>query len=188
MAVTRNINEVIVIKVIFLDFDGVVNNWDHFEGVDFNNVKYLIEIINATGAKIVASSSKKHTFQIDSSIDIKDTTYYKQYVTVLNYYGIDIFDVTPYVDKSRELEIIKYLGMHPEIEEFLILDDDYVIKSLLEHQVFLDLYNGITFEHVQPSIDILNDKLGFYPPEFNFDETYEERLIRIHEYHRSKKK
>jgi len=179
---------VIVMKVIFLDFDGVINNWDHFEGVDFDNVKYLLEIIKATDAKIVASSSKKHTFQIDSSIDMVDTCYYRDYVSILNDYGIEIFDVTPYVYESRELEIIKYLEMHPEIDEFLILDDDSVIKSLSEHQVFLDLYNGITSEHVKPSIDILNGNLGFYPPDFNFDESYEERLARIHEYHRVKKK
>ena len=175
-------------KIIFLDFDGVINNWDHFEGVDFNNVKYLLEIIKATDSKIVASSSKKHTFQIDPSIDIMDTCYYRDYVSVLNGYGIEIFDVTPYVCESRELEIIKYLEIHPEIEEYLILDDDVIIKSLLEHQVFLDLYNGITFEHVKPSINILNGQLGFYPPNFNFDENYEERLVRIHEYHSVKKK
>ena len=175
-------------KVIFLDFDGVINNWENFEGVDFNNVKYLVEIIKSTDAKVVVSSSKKHTFQIDSNVNIMDTCYYRDYVSKLNDYGIEIFDVTPYVNKSRELEIIKYLEMHPEIEEFLILDDDVVIKSLLEHQVFLDLYNGIALEHVEPSINILNGKLGFYPPNFNFDETYEERLIRIHEYHKVKKK
>ena len=61
-------------KVIFLDFDGVINNWKNFEGVDFNNVKYLLQIIKSTGAKVVASSSKKHTFQIDSSVNIIDTT------------------------------------------------------------------------------------------------------------------
>ena len=70
----------------------------------------------------------------------------------------------------------------------IILDDDVIIKSLLEHQVFLDLYNGITFEHVKPSINILHGQLGFYPPDFNFDENYEERIVRIHEYHMVKKK
>ena len=62
-------------KVIFLDFDGVINNWEHFEGVCFNNVKYLLQIIKSTGAKVVVTSSKKHTFQIDDSIDIIDTCY-----------------------------------------------------------------------------------------------------------------
>ena len=175
-------------KVIFLDFDGVINNWDHFEGVDFNNVKYLLEIINDTDAKVVVTSSNKYVFQRKNNIDILNTCYYRDYVSVLNGYGIEIFDVTPYVCESRELEIIKYLEMHPEIEEYLILDDDVIIKSLLEHQVFLDLYNGITFEHVKPSINILNGQLGFYPPDFNFDENYEERIVRIHEYHMVKKK
>lgn len=42
-------------KVIFLDFDGVINNWDNFDGVDYNNVSRLIKIINSTGAVIVAT-------------------------------------------------------------------------------------------------------------------------------------
>ena len=77
--------------------------------------------------------------------------------------------------------------MHPDVEEFLILDDDYIMKELREHQVFLDLYNGICEEHVIPSIDILNGKLGFYPKDFNFDESMEERIVRINEYHSKKR-
>ena len=88
---------------------------------------------------------------------------------------------------NREKEIIKYLEEHSEIEEFLILDDDYVINSLKEHQVFLDLYRGITQEHVEPSINILNGRLGFYPPEFNFDETPIQRNNRINQYYSRKK-
>ncbi len=28
-------------NIIFLDFDGVINNWNHFYGVDINNTKIL---------------------------------------------------------------------------------------------------------------------------------------------------
>ena len=174
-------------KVIFLDFDGVINNWVHFEGVDPRNVKPLLEIINATGAKVVASTSNKHYFQEYQDITIENTNYY-QYVKLLREYGIEIFDMTPLVNRNKELEIIEYLKRHPEVEYFLILDDDVIVKSLLEHQVFPDLYEGITEEHIRPSIDILNGKLGFYPPSFNFDETYGERWIRINEYHNCRKK
>lgn len=174
-------------KVIFLDFDGVINNWEHFEGVDSKNVRWLLEIINKTNAKVVVTSSNKYNFQRYSDVYMKNTLFY-EYVKTLNELGIEILDVTPYVNENRELEIVEYLKMHPEVEQFLILDDDRVIKSLLEHQVFLELYNGITEEHIKPSIDILNGKLGFYPPNFNFDESYEERWIRINEYHNSKKK
>jgi len=174
-------------KVIFLDFDGVINNWDHFDGVDPNNIKFLLKIINETNAKIVATTSNKYIFQKNSNIDVKDTLFYT-YIKVLNELGIKISDVTPYVNSNRELEIIEYLKIHPEIEEFLILDDDFIINSYLEHQIFLDLYNGITEEHIKPSIDILNGKLGFYPPNFNFNENVEQRLIRINEYHNNRKR
>lgn len=172
-------------KVIFLDFDGVINNWNNFDGVDINNVLPLLEIIKLTGAKIVATSSNKYSFQANG---VKyDNSRYSYYVSELKELGIDIFAITPYVDGNREREIIKYLEDHPEIKEFLILDDDYVINSLKEHQVFLDLYRGITKEHVEPSVSILNGKLGFYPHDFNFDETLEQRNIRINQYYSRKR-
>jgi hypothetical protein len=172
-------------KVIFLDFDGVLNNWNNFDGVDINNVLPLLEIVNDTGAKIVATSSNKYSFQVNG---VKyDDSKYSYYVSELNKLGIDIFDITPYVEGNREKEIIKYLQVHPEIEEFLILDDDYVISSLKEHQVFLDLYMGITKEHVEPSVRILNGSLGFYPPQFDFNETVIQRNTRINQYHLRKK-
>lgn len=170
-------------KVIFLDFDGVINNFNKDLIVDYDNVKYLLEIIMATGAKIVATTSNKYSFQKYGSEAIG----YYRYVKLLKEYGIEIYDVTPLVNLNRELEIITYLKTHPEVSEFLILDDDYVINSLREHQVFLDLYNGIGEEHVAPSVNILSGNLGFYPPDFNFSETIEERIVRINKYHSRKK-
>ena len=52
-------------KVIFLDFDGVINNWNNDFIVDYDNVKYLLEIIRDTDAKIVATSSNKYSFQVN---------------------------------------------------------------------------------------------------------------------------
>ena len=51
----------------------------------------------------------------------------------------------------------------------------------------MDMYNGLREEHVKPSVDILNGKLGFYPLDFNFNESLEERMIRINKYHSKKK-
>ena len=173
-------------KVIFLDFDGVINNWEHFEGVDYNNVKFLLQIIDMTGAKVVATSSKKYSFQRADGIDYDESSFC-EYVNILRSYGIEIVDITPYINERRELEISEYLKLHSEIEHFLILDDDSVIESLKEHQVFLDLYKGICEEHVNPSVNILNGKLGFYPPIFDFNETLEERNTRINEYYAKKR-
>ena len=173
------------VKVIFLDFDGVINNWNRDLLVDFENVKYLLEIIKVTGAKIVATTSNKYTFQA-YEVDHPNIKYY-HYIKQLKEYGIDIFDITPLVNLNRELEIKAYLDSHSEIEEFLILDDDYIINGLIGHQVFLDLYNGVCEEHVVPAINILNGKLGFYPPNFNFLETQEKRIIKCNKYHSKKK-
>lgn len=173
-------------KIIFLDFDGVINNFNHFDGIDYNNVKYLLEIIKLTDAKIVVTSSNKYVFQRNNDIDYRNTTFF-EYVKTLNDYGVEIFDVTPYAEGKRELEINMYLKVHPEIEQFLILDDEYVSDKFREHQVFLDLYNGICDEHVKPAVDILNGMLGFYPKDFDFNETIEERMVRINLYHSKKR-
>ena len=173
-------------KVIFLDFDGVINNWEHFERVDYNNVKFLLQIIDMTSAKIVATSSKKHSFQREFGIKYEESSFY-EYVNILKSYGINIEDITPYVKGIRELEINEYLKLHPEIEQFLILDDEFVSEMFKEHQVFLDLYRGICLEHVKPSVSILNGNLGFYPQNFDFNKTLEDRNTRINEYYAKKR-
>ena len=172
-------------KVIFLDFDGVINNWYSSDKVDIVNVRELKKIVNSTGALIVATSSNKYSFQ-ERGIKYEDSNYF-EYVKELEKYGINVFDVTPYVNQNREAEIMEYLRMHPEVEQYLILDDDGVWKNLLEHQVFLDLDLGIREEHVDVAIDILNGKLGFYPYDFNFNETLGERSIIINKYHKKRR-
>ena len=74
----------------------------------------------------------------------------------------EIYELTPYVDANRTLEIKKYLKEH-EIEQYVILDDELIGEELQEHQVFLDLYQGLQEEHIIPTINILNGNLGFYP-------------------------
>lgn len=169
-------------KVIFLDFDGVINNWHCFDEVDYNNTKVLLTIIKSTNAKIVVTSSTKYSFQRKENLNYENTIFYK-YIQLLKEYGIETFEITPYLNENREQEILAYLKEHPEIDEFLILDDDYVIGSLKEHQIFLELYKGLTEEHIKPAINILNGILGFYPQNFDFTETTEQRMIRINEYY-----
>jgi hypothetical protein len=161
----------------------VINNFNNDLLVDFQNVKYLLEIIKYSDAKVVATTSNKYSFQKYGG----DGIGYYRYVKKLKEYGIEVLDVTPFCDLDRELEIMTYLQMHPEVSEFLILDDDYIINNLKEHQVFLDLYRGICEEHVEPSLRILNGELSFYPANFNFSETNEERILRINKYYSRKK-
>lgn len=169
-------------KIIFLDFDGVINNWDNMEGVSIENVLILKEILKRTDAKIVATTSNKCCLQRPNPIDYYESKYYREYVKYLNELGIEIYDMTPYVWGNRTLEILKYLEEH-QVEQFVIVDDELIGKPLQEHQVFLDLYLGLQEEHINPILNILEGRLSFYPPTYDRTETPEELSIRINQYH-----
>lgn len=74
--------------------------------------------------------------------------------------GIEIVGFTPN-GKTRECEIIGYLSKHPEIENYVILEDDYFMKKLSDHLVKLPCQSigieqqGLQDEHVDKAIKIL---------------------------------
>lgn len=163
--------------VIFLDFDGVINNWDHFDGVDPKNALILKKVIEKTNARIVATTSNKYKFQ-NKNVNIKETGYYT-YILKLAELGIEIHDVTPYVEQDKEKEILAYLKNHQYIRNFVIVDDEHISDILKDHEVILDNYDGLLEEHIIPIISILEGKLGIYPPHFDMNETFEQRWTRI---------
>lgn len=170
------------IKVIFLDFDGVINDYQTFNYVNEENVRILKRIIDETGAKVVVTSSNKYTFQREKSHKkIEDTIMYTNYIKKLNENGIEIFDFTPLVDKDREHEILQYLNLHPEVEQYLILDDDYIIQQCMNHEIYLDLQSGLREKHLIPAIKILNGELNFYHDcnQAQLNESVYERIERM---------
>lgn len=50
-------------KIIFLDLDGVLNNWYHPELIDKKNALVLKKILELSKAKVVLTSSNKYSFQ-----------------------------------------------------------------------------------------------------------------------------
>lgn len=165
-------------KCIFLDFDGVINNWNHFEGVATENANILKRLIEISGAKVVATSSNKYCLQRNPNAHYYASEFYNVYAKPLNDFGIEIFALTPDEKSNRSLEIKKYLEDN-DVEEYVILDDELVDKSLQPHQVFIDLYQGLQEEHLAPSLRILNGQLGFYPPNYNREEQPIELVKRI---------
>ncbi len=161
-------------KVIFLDFDGVIN--ENANSDDFVNPLFVNEIkkiMDKTDAKIVVTSNKR-----------KEKSFcYQKYIKPLLQMGVEIYDYTPFVngklEETRELEIESYLKNHPEIQEFVIIEDDYVMQRLYDHQVFIEYSNGFVSEYIDPTLRILNGNLGFYPPEYDRSETFEERIRRL---------
>ena len=173
-------------KVIFLDFDGIINDYMTINEINEYNVEMLKQIVNETGAKVVVTSSWKYSYQRNNR-NMEDFLINNYYAQTLKKNGIDVIDWTPYVrgqaekNNQREQGILEYLRNHSEVTEYLILDDDYIIESLKEHEIFLDLGAGLREKHIISAIKILNGELNFYHDctQEQLSETSEERLIRM---------
>jgi len=111
-------------------------------------------------------------------------TFFALYLRQLEKFGIRVDGVTPMVQKKRLLEIRKYLEEHNDVEQFLIIDDEIFGYDFMDHLVYVDLYKGLQPEHIKPSLDILNGKLGFYPLNYDVTETSHQRLVRINKYYK----
>jgi hypothetical protein len=148
-------------KIIFLDIDGVLNSrkWaeahieqhpsDHRfmrEKLDKDAVARVQKIIDATGAKVVISS----TWRILNSLEsIKK---------ILSDHGLrgDVIGVTPQQCLNRGSEIQEWLTEHAPIDSFVILDDDDDMAHLMDRLVDTSFETGLQDEHVEQAIQLLS--------------------------------
>lgn len=157
-------------KVIFLDVDGVLNcqgttaRCGGLIGIDSAKVKLLKQIVDATGAKIVLSSS----WRLGYNRDGEQLEHHAQYLErKLNAEGLQIYDVTKSLRGmySRVEEVYDYMSDKDDIENFVILDDEdfnWKKRKLKPHWVKSTFYGtngGIHEEHVKKAIRILNSRL-----------------------------
>lgn len=151
-------------KIIFLDFDGVLNT-EHYQGLlqyqgkpwqdeygaffDPKAVKQLKRIIDATDADIVDESSWKY-LGLDAM---------KELWEVRNLPGT-IIDITPsLLGKNKGVEIASWLSKYAKQDiRYVIIDDEYVIlDSQLPHFILANPYEGITEEQANRAISMLNE-------------------------------
>ena len=125
-------------NIIFLDIDGVLNNEEtkekigHICGIDDSLLIKLKELVTLFNADIVLSSSWRLFWNrdlINDGINNWRGRSKKRYGRYLNIkfakYGLQITDKTEDIYWAyRAMEIAKYLTEHPEIENFIILDDE----------------------------------------------------------------
>ena len=110
--------------VVFLDVDGVLNSRttvqktpDGYQGIDDARVELLANVMHMMGAgDIVLSSDWKSMKPTDDD--------YAYLVSKLEKYGLTISEKTEGIHYDRGEGIAKYLKKHPEIEEYVILDDN----------------------------------------------------------------
>lgn len=153
-------------KVIFLDFDGVLNsrvydrqrNWNEQSEIDETRLPLVKKIVEETGAKIVLSTTwREHWDKALEKCD-KDGVYINE---TFAKYGLTISDKTPDLGVvfDRPDEIKAWLDSTQEpIESFVIIDDyRYVWGTLSDRFVKTnpDFGLGLEEEHVRRAIEIL---------------------------------
>lgn len=126
-------------KVIFLDVDGVLNcardyevfmDGDGFFRINKILVERLQKIVDSTGCKLVLSSSWR---KLQGGPEFVEQM------------GLTLYGSTDDMGKCRGEEIQRWLDIHPEVTQYVILDDD---SDMLQHQlpnfVQTDFEHGLT--------------------------------------------
>lgn len=119
-------------KVIFLDFNGILDTYDNMDIIDKDNLNRLKKIVDETDAKVVLTTSNKNNYYRHGVI----RGILKYIIDSLLEIGIDVVGMVPMMDR-REDEIQAYLDEHSEIEQFVILEDDYDMPSFEGHIIKL---------------------------------------------------
>jgi len=152
-------------KVIFLDIDGVLNGdlfvpTDDKPGVliDGMRLDLVKHIVDETGAKIVLSSSwKGHWGKTDAECDETG----REINAIFAEKGLSIYDKTPVYTRDRKREIIEWLNAHPNVTNFVVIDDSPFEEDVLkEHFVLTSrLRHGIDEDDAKKAASILNPDL-----------------------------
>jgi len=158
-------------KIIFLDFDGVLNShWYMLENpkewnkamaeenqIDPENVAILNKIVKETGAKIVISSSWRL---------IRTKEQLTTYLQKRGFIG-EVIDMTPdgifqngiWHGAERGMEIQAWLDSSKEpVESFVILDDNSDMAHLKHKLILTGYLVGLEDIHAIKAIQMLNGK------------------------------
>lgn len=145
--------------VVFLDVDGVLNSHktvqktpDGYKGIDNSRVEILAKVMQKMGGgDIVLSSDWKDLEPMDDD--------YLYLVEKLEKYGLKITNHTEDKLYDRGAGILAYLLNHPEIKEYIILDDckfdfeDY--KRLWERLLLTEGIERAEFAARTPAIETI---------------------------------
>lgn len=147
-------------KVLFLDFDGVLNSQDYRDnygsmgaGIDKSKMPLLKKLVDTTDAKIVLITSLREYW--DKNPDKCD--YFGKVINdTFAEYGLEIYDKTPVSDSGkREDEILDWIVNNPGIKNYVAVDDGALFaKFLVGH--FVQPKDGLEEEHVEKAVEILN--------------------------------
>lgn len=152
-----------MMKIIFLDIDGVLNSWRYdqvrmslADNIDETRLPLLYQIVSSTDAKIVLTSSWRKHWERDSD---KVDSIGQNLNQLFEENGLAIFDKTiESSDNNRTDEIRDWLAKN-SVEQFVIIDDIAFGWDELESHLVRTNYRigrGLHDSHVSQAISILN--------------------------------
>ena len=149
-------------KVIFLDFDGVLNSKAYLENhneygvvIDPTRLDLLKKIVYETDAKIVLSTSWREHWNI---IPLLCNETGKKINKIFSGAGLYIYDKTPDLNRNRYEEITAWLKSNSEVTKFVVLDDEPFEEGMLKGHFVLTsrLRNGLENYDAEKAINILS--------------------------------
>ena len=147
-------------KVLFLDFDGVLNSQDYRDsygsmgaGIDKSKMPLLKKLVDTTDAKIVLITSLRE--YRDKNSDKCD--YFGKVINeTFAEYGLEIYDKTPVSESGmREDDIRDWICENSDIENYVAIDDGALFAKFLVGHV-VQPKDGIEKEHAEKAIEILS--------------------------------
>ena len=159
-------------KIIFLDVDGVLNyemckaHIGIFYGVEQEKVKLLKKIVDATGAKIILSSTWRKNILVGMPLECQEDPFAIELMSKLKAEDLKIYDLTSVEtsDDHRKQQILERIGEYrrdgQQVESWVVLDDDifdgFNDPEFRKHFVWTSWATGLTEDDVNAAINILN--------------------------------
>lgn len=150
-------------KIIFLDIDGVVNCIStkerapsHVVGVEQDKIALIKQIVDATGAKLVLSSTWREDWFYSDSRNPQDWDYLRLEFAKQGLYFIDHTPLERTRHRGTEIKMwLESTGY--DVESYVIIDDEmYDIWEMHKgHMVKTSYDYGIQSGAVKMAIDIL---------------------------------
>ncbi|MCM1262720.1 MAG: HAD domain-containing protein [Butyrivibrio sp.] len=164
-----------MIKVLFLDIDGVLNSnfWnvghqrEISDGtlIDEEKIKLLALLVKRTNAKIILHSGWRTWFDSELKPLRVET---QRLLELLDREGLCIDGVTPdltteEIRKTKKFSMVKadeilyWLKAHKDVSKWVVLDDlDLHNAQVEQHQVKPDSTIGLTVEDIEKAENLLN--------------------------------
>ena len=149
-------------KVIFLDFDGVLNTAHyrqsvkdyHKDFIDRSKLALLADFVRETGAQIVLTTQWRLHWNEEEEQLHPDG---ERINSLFAEFGMKIFSKTDYLDDNRNLEVADWLVRH-DVENFVIFDDVDYFRSEINRAHFVrtdDSADGLSEKEISSARFIL---------------------------------